>query len=228
MAPTEGSTEGAPSNVTENSTPTPPLGEPAPGGDSFGDEDDGSSNQVPDDADGVKCRNCRRTIHLALLLILGALFTYSFVVQFNDGADVALWLVFYVAQAAVAFLGVVILSPCGPNRGRSVLLSAALIMGLWSVVMIILSSIDLAKTEAGGEETGGDNDGATEREEKAYEVAGAALGLASAMYVACLAKAAAPEGNEERSTGKAIRSPPSDEVSPNTSKDESTFEAEVV
>lgn len=155
-----------------------------------------------------ECGRRTRTILLGPLLILAALFVYSFAVQFNDASDMASWLAFYAAHVLFALVCIIVLSPCccGSNisgQGRIVLLASAAVLGIWSVVMVILSAVDLSKTEAGGEERGGDNDGATEREEKAYEVAGAAVGLVSAMYAACLVKTApSADDRQEEMVGK--------------------------
>ena len=53
---------------------------------------------------------------------------------------------------------------------------------LWSLIFIVIASWQLSNTTAGGTEEGGDNPGATEREEITYELAGSCLGFVSAVF----------------------------------------------
>ena len=53
-------------------------------------------------------------------------------------------------------------------------------MGLWSSVLLIIVGIQLSQVKDDGIDTGGDNpDNWSEREEKAYELAGVILGFIS-------------------------------------------------
>jgi hypothetical protein len=124
-------------------------------------------------------------IRLFIQVFLVFLFLASFAVQFNDAADVIAWIIFYFAQAVLAFgMAVYLTYPqkyfdCySRQRGLAQMAGS---LAIWSLVLVVIASIDMAKTPSGGEEEGGDNDSATKREEIAYELGGAMLGLVAAL-----------------------------------------------
>jgi hypothetical protein len=78
-------------------------------------------------------------------------------------------------------------------------------MTIYSIALLVIGAIDLSKSNAGGAKVGtGDEDKRTLQEELIFEVAGAGLGLVSALYhmmatKCCVTKKEVPEykGGEE-------------------------------
>jgi hypothetical protein len=124
-------------------------------------------------------------------LLFSLLFLYSFAVQFNDTDSVGTWAIFYLLHGLLAVMGLINLL-----KIRTIMVVLAGGMIVWSIVMIITASLDLAKTEAGGGVEGGDNNNATVREEKAYELAGACVGTMSGLFHFFLFKYSPPPASE--------------------------------
>ena len=119
--------------------------------------------------------SCRTIFLLVVSCVFLGLFIFSAVVQNNDLQGIQ-WIVFYSLHAALAAAFIVYWTCCFPPKVLY-LLSAA--MTVWSIVYIIIKSIDLSKTEKGGPETA---NGRTEFEDIAFELAGACIGAASSLY----------------------------------------------
>mmetsp|Transcript_7551 Transcript_7551/g.18620 ORF Transcript_7551/g.18620 Transcript_7551/m.18620 type:complete len:194 (+) Transcript_7551:143-724(+) len=142
---------------------------------SSGDADYGEKSSRP------SLCSCRTISLLFVSCAFLALFIFSAVVQNNDLQGIQ-WIVFYSLHAALAAAFIVYWTCCFPEKVLY-LLSAA--MTVWSIVYIILKSIDLSKTEKGGPETA---NGRTEYEDIAFELAGACIGVASSLYHSFMAK----------------------------------------
>jgi hypothetical protein len=125
---------------------------------------------------------CKKWTCIIVSTILFVLFVASSTFQQNDtGGSAITYLLFYALHAIVA--GAYLLSYClCTPRLFKVVQTLGVSMMIWSIVFIILSSVQYTNTDSGGTNAGGDNPNATKKEEIAYEIAGATLGLASAMY----------------------------------------------
>jgi hypothetical protein len=185
-----------------------------------------------------KCNTKCRFFGIIWSSCLGIIFVISYVVQLNDTDSVAAWSVFYLMQAAVAFLAVIAHWWIGAWLRKGLSRKAVLVLvaavTLYSIVLLGISAKkysdadweNSAKTTAAagdyqvadngdkgavdGEDEGfytedytqdtyvadeadegngdrfladgGDNPNANAQEEVAYEIAGAMLGLVSALY----------------------------------------------
>eukprot|EP00568_Trieres_chinensis_P004383 CAMPEP_0183303300 /NCGR_PEP_ID=MMETSP0160_2-20130417/8792_1 /TAXON_ID=2839 ORGANISM="Odontella Sinensis, Strain Grunow 1884" /NCGR_SAMPLE_ID=MMETSP0160_2 /ASSEMBLY_ACC=CAM_ASM_000250 /LENGTH=174 /DNA_ID=CAMNT_0025466187 /DNA_START=34 /DNA_END=558 /DNA_ORIENTATION=- len=158
--------------------------------DTFGDEEKAASTGNEDNPPSSPTQKNRRRkiIFLAPAVIFSSLFVISFSVELYDSNYAAAWLAFYALHAVLA-ISVLIFSCANrlPAHARLVLGGAAALL-VWSIHMIVITSVDLARTEHGGEVKGGDINSATEREEKAFEVGGSTLGMVSAAYAMFLVK----------------------------------------
>lgn len=130
-----------------------------------------------------QCRICC-CIRMSLSILLLVIFVYSTVVQFNDENLSVAWTLFYLLHAIVILLILALLRRGNTLKAEGTMFTLLPVIGisLWSLVFIAVTSLELSRTPAGGPEEGGDNPGASEREEIAYELAGACLGLVSAAY----------------------------------------------
>mmetsp|Transcript_31943 Transcript_31943/g.52728 ORF Transcript_31943/g.52728 Transcript_31943/m.52728 type:complete len:222 (-) Transcript_31943:242-907(-) len=134
-------------------------------------------------------------------IVFLALFVYSAVVQDNDN-DSLLWLFFYALHAAIPCVFLVHYFICFP---QNIVYGLSAIMIIYSCALIVIASINLSKTGAGGAKQGtGNEDDRTLQEELIFEVAGAGIGLLSALYhvmvtMCCVTKKeeAAPDITEE-------------------------------
>ena len=116
---------------------------------------------------------------LVVSTIFFAIFLYSAIVQQNDG-DGLQWIFFYAIHATIPGMFLFHYFCCFPDK---LIYGLSAAMACWSVAFLIISSIDLSKTETGGAKVGtGDEDNLTFHTELAFEVAGSALTLASAFY----------------------------------------------
>lgn len=116
---------------------------------------------------------------IAVSLLLFAAFIYSAYVQFND-PDPALWTSFYVLHAILVVLALIPM----PVLARGVFALAG-VTAIFSIVLIVLNAIELSKGGLDDEES--HRDGTTKTEELSYELAGASIGLFSALFHSCLA-----------------------------------------
>jgi hypothetical protein len=97
--------------------------------------------------------------------------------------------------AAIPAVFLVYYMCCFPSIAMYILTAA---VAIWSIVYIVISSLKLKDTPKGGDTTGtGDNANQTLRQEYAYELAGASIGLVSSLYHACMAKYCANKNNKE-------------------------------
>lgn len=126
---------------------------------------------------------CLKWMNSGISLFFFAIFVASAIFKTNDAGGVSvLWTLFYSLQAIVAGACLVLQCCLKLPCVRKPVLGLAVSMLVWSIIMVIITSINLADAPGGGPSEGGDNNDWTNREEKAYELAGAALGLASALY----------------------------------------------
>lgn len=145
---------------------------------------------IPSTEQTSNCSKIMKCMALSISAFLFVLFIASSVVQDNDtGGSAILYLIFYALHAIVA--GAYFFSHfiCKLRFTRLVTgLGGA--MFIWSIVFVILSSVQLSNTTTADDitEAGGDNPNATKKEEIAYEIAGAALGAFSAVYHICMTR----------------------------------------
>jgi hypothetical protein len=131
---------------------------------------------------GAVAVGCRLTVGMVLLVI----FVASLVWQFNDSGAAVSWALFYFLHALLAGIGIVRHFGCRAALPPKILLGVTAVSAMWSIVLMGISGANLANTASGGQDAGGDNPNATAREEQAYELGGAFLGLASAVFHATL------------------------------------------
>lgn len=129
------------------------------------------------------CGRCLKLMSCGISLCFFAIFVASATFQGNDtGNSAIVWTIFYALHAVVAGACMVLqccnVLPCVEKP----VLSLASSMLIWSIIMVVTTSIKLSDAESGGADQGGDSANWNDKEEKAYEVAGAALGLASGLY----------------------------------------------
>jgi hypothetical protein len=182
--------------------PSPPDIESTGGGGKKMKRASSSSSREPDRT--CSCSSPSRCLLLfrhGTSVFFVALFAISASFQGNDASASLLWMLFYALHAVAAALFLVFACCVGlPCLDRPMVgLGAA--MAVWSVVLVTVSAIRLAGAAAGGPRAGGDASAFTDREEKALEVAGAALGLVSALYHTivwkyCAGKSAAARGGD--------------------------------
>lgn len=125
--------------------------------------------------------SCRTIFLLLVSGIFMALWIYSAIVQNNDLQGIQ-WIVFYSLHASLAATFMVYWLCCFPEK---VLYLLAAAMSVWSIVYVIIASIQLSKTDKGGADT---ENGRSEFEDIAYELGGACVALLSALYHGCMAK----------------------------------------
>lgn len=138
----------------------------------------------------TKCSKVTKCIALTISAFLFVLFIASSVVQDNDtGGSAILYLIFYALHAIVAGAYIFSHFMCKLRFTRLVTgLGGGML--IWSIVLVVISSVQYSNTTAADDITdaGGDNPNATKKEEIAYEIAGAALGAASALYHVCMTR----------------------------------------
>ena len=134
----------------------------------------GSLDKAPDtekdtNSDETSARGCS-TLLFGISLLFFAAFVYSTVVQNND-VDMLLWSIFYGLHAGVVFLSMVYFK-CPISKLEKLIYFLSAGIAVWSTVYVVLISLKLANSvEEGGE-----------KEEYIYELAGASIGLFSALY----------------------------------------------
>jgi hypothetical protein len=143
---------------------------------------DGSANALDDNNKSDKAysgsRYCSFVFILLSLISLAflGLFVYAATTQDDDVSGLQ-WIIFYSLNAAVPAIFLVYYTCCFPLMVIP-LLSA--VTAVWSVVYIVIASLKVKDTAAGGATDGtGDNDNQTLRQEYIYELAGASIGLFS-------------------------------------------------
>jgi hypothetical protein len=130
-----------------------------------------------------RCGKIVQCVIYTISTALFAIFIASAVLQDNDSDGLA-WRLFYAFHAVTAGLFVVArlcfmaTAPCFDKP----LTALAICMMIWSIILVAIASKNLANAKSGGSKEGGDSDKFTDKEEKAYEVAGSALGLASVLF----------------------------------------------
>lgn len=130
----------------------------------------------------------RSILFYTVSILLFALFIYAAVVQNND-SDAVVWYLFYALHAVLP--ATVILHCVFPAKVTYVL---SAVMVLYSLVLIIISAVNLAGVKEGEKTQNGQS---SLQEELAFELGGACLGLISAVYhggvVKCMQKRKAAE-----------------------------------
>jgi hypothetical protein len=135
-------------------------------------------NEQPKQRKSFSC-SCGAFMILIISTAFFVLFVYSATTQGND-SDKLQWLLFYALSATLVALFMVSYMCCFPAKVFYVL---TLGMIIWSIVIIVLTSLDFKKAEKGGAKEGtGDNDNQTLRQELGYELGGASLSLLSSLY----------------------------------------------
>lgn len=131
-------------------------------------------------------------------LVLCALFVYSAIVQNND-VDGIQWIVYYSLSAAIPALFMVYYTCCFPAMAIYFL---STVTAIWSIVYIVIASLNVKDTPAGGAAEGtGDNDNTTLRTEYIFELSGASIGLFSALYHTCMVKCCVKKDNKNVEKG---------------------------
>jgi len=150
--------------------------------------EDAIGQQPPPNNDRARCccTVCYPFWALCPSIFLLILFVASTVLQFNDVDLSIMWSLFYLLHA-ILILSLLLLRQgwirCTAAEQIKIVASCPAVgMIVWSLILICIASVDLSKVEEGGPEDGGDNESATEKEEVAYELAGACLGFLSASY----------------------------------------------
>jgi hypothetical protein len=126
----------------------------------------------------------KRWVTIALLVVSTLaffLFVYSAAVQLNDGVDRLQWFFFYGISATIPGMFLFHYMCCFPDK---LIYGISAAMACWSIVALIIASIDLSKTERGGAEIGG----MTVHTQLVFEVGGSTLTLLSALYHAIMVK----------------------------------------
>lgn len=124
---------------------------------------------------------CKRLIIVGVSVVLMALFIYSAIVQNNDN-DKILWYMYYSLSAVIPAFFLCHYMICFPVKIMYAFTSG---MAIWSIVMIIIISLDLADTSKDEVKANSDQ---TVREELTLELAGVSIGLVSALYHACASR----------------------------------------
>jgi hypothetical protein len=126
---------------------------------------------------------CLQWANIAVSLFFFVIFGASAIFKKGDGGGSAvLWLLFYIMHAVTAGACVLLVRCCPVPCVERPIMGLAIFMVVWSIFMVAMSAKQLADTPAGGADAGGDNNNWSNRQEKAYELAGASLGLASGLY----------------------------------------------
>ncbi len=140
-----------------------------------------------------RCCNFKSFCLIGISTITLALFLYASIVQYND-PDSAKWAIYYGLQAAIPLLFVLHFFTW-ISTTAVVLCAVSLGMIIWSIVMIVLISIEL-KNLLGGEEY--------QREEFVNELSGVSLGIFSALYHVIVTRFCV-RGQEERQEARVDR-----------------------
>jgi Transmembrane family 220, helix len=143
-----------------------------------------SQGEVTDPEIKTYGRSVKKFILIIISVALMILWVYSAIVQGNDADNSLVWKFFYVMHAVCAGIFVVV-RLFFADKGEVIVkpfASLLVLMAIWSVVLIVISSIARSGAKEGGSEEGGDAPQFTDSEEKSLEIAGAALCLASALY----------------------------------------------
>ena len=140
--------------------------------------------------------NCKSLCLNGISVILFAAFLYASVVQYND-PDGTKWSIYYGLLAAIPLL---FLLHFFTRIGMTAMIIFAVSLGMiiWSIVMIVLISIDLNNL------LGEEKYYADQREEFVFELSGVSLGLVSASYHVIITRYCVKErgeGHEARVDG---------------------------
>ena len=124
-----------------------------------------------------------KLVRHVLCFLMMFLFIYSASVQGNDTGAVIMWIIFYICHGLinlVSLLGYHIRDLHQHSMFLPSMLGFCILMTVWSTILILIVAIQLSKVEDDDNNVdGGDNPEASEREEKAYELAGVILGFMS-------------------------------------------------
>ena len=122
----------------------------------------------------IKCLNWGTSLFFLVIFIVSATF------QENDGSGSILWMIYYILHAVTVAFYFFFRACANVPRVDKPLMALGGGMLVFSIGMVCASAVKLTKADASdaGEDAAKFND----KEEKAYEVAGATLGLVSAIY----------------------------------------------
>jgi hypothetical protein len=137
-----------------------------------------------DDKSGSRLRRFCKTLIFCISLGFLAIFIYSAIVQDNDVDNNMMWLIFYAIHAGAVSL-YILARLCFIDLERIITKPFFAVLGsvaIWSIILVITTSVSYKDTASGGSDKGGDSDRLNDKEEKALEIAGAAIGLSSALY----------------------------------------------
>ena len=124
-----------------------------------------------------------KIVHTTISTLLLVLFLYSAVTQHNDNDGVFVWILFYYSNAFLAALALTFyfgLYKSSPALVTNGLYLVAGLIWLWALILAIMSGIAFAN--ASSEDEGGDAASFNDKEEKAFEMSGALLGLVAAVF----------------------------------------------
>ena len=125
----------------------------------------------PEEAAPAPRRHCTRAVLGILELVLLAAFVYAAIVQ-SDDPDKLRWHLYYAFQAALPALFVAFFFCCRVRLLGKLIAALTVATGVWSIVYIVLVSLDLQKLLAEEEPDA----------EYVYELAGVSLGFLSSLY----------------------------------------------
>lgn len=192
-------------NTGAAATPTPGDNAPwmdnedeeAPGvGGSSSVRDDDVVTQPVSETKTAKCLN-NRCCFIAQLIISSlffATFVYSSVVQQNDLNGIQ-WILFYAIHAMIPVMYMMQITCCFPEK---IIYGVAVAMGIWSMVYLIISAVNLSQTAPGGEKVGtGDDDNRTLYDELLFELFGSILTFVSVIYHVTMMRCCSKKSNDD-------------------------------
>jgi hypothetical protein len=143
-------------------------------------------------------RSCCRYTHYIISIIFFALFVASAVFKKGDSGGISIvWTIFYVMHAVTVGACLIFLSCCKVPCVKKPLVMLVSSMTVWSITMVVFSALEVSKTLSGGPANGGGNQNWTNKQEKAYQLGGAVLGLVSALYYILLCWLSGKGDNKE-------------------------------
>ena len=158
--------------------------------DNYNDSLESQQQYAQGDTAQQRCCNIKSVCLIGISTIILALFLYASVVQYND-PDSAKWAIYYGLQAAIPLL---FLLHFFTWIGTTAMVFCAVSLGMiiWSIVMIVLISIELKNL------LGEEGYDAYQREEFVNELSGVSLGIVSALYHVIITRSCVGRGQDER------------------------------
>jgi hypothetical protein len=125
---------------------------------------------------------CCQWTGLAVSAAFFVLFVASSTVQDNDTNGSAIPYLIYYALLAMNALCYILSHCIFTQRFLRLVQGLSVSMFIWSIVFLIVSSVQFSNTSSGGANAGGDNPNATKKQEVGYEIGGALLGALSCLF----------------------------------------------